>query len=157
MSDFGEGGMHGMIQRRHTASRRPNTRPALRHLNDRLQPIAPQAEIRSVPSKAVHRACLASEAKSTPVTAADALCGAIACRASERGSMSSACVCASACVLVCSHTHSSINSLNVFINEVVVTRTFKDFDQLQIRSPLFSQVLKRPRFRSWRRRRVWTV
>ena len=53
--------------------------------------------------------------------------------------------------------HSPINSLNVFINEVVVTRTFKDFDQLQIRSPLFSQVLKRPRFRSWRRRRVWTV
>ena len=29
-----------------------------------------------------------------------------------------------------SNIQSSINSLNVFINEVVVTRTFKDFDQV---------------------------
>ncbi len=37
--------------------------------------------------------------------------------------------------------HSSFNSLNVFITKLWFMKTFKDFDQLQIRSPLFSQVL----------------
>ena len=47
--------------------------------------------------------------------------------------------------------------LNLEVSKLWLRGHLRTFGNVEIRSPLFSQVLKRPRFEVGRRRRVWTV